>query len=620
MHSKALIRSIQRAGHRMTNTARPAPAVPTLLARTPAVRPILIVVLALLLAGLAPALLAAEDSAAFKALYEAEWQFRLKEFPTLASATGDDRYAGELGHVTPEDQQRRHRYWQGVREQLDALSCERLSREECLNYRLFSKQIDDLLADYTTRAYLTPFNSDWGFYMGWGRLPADTDFTRLQDYRDYLSRLQSIGTVMDEYIALMRSGLELGFTQPQVILAGRDEPIKAQLVKRVDQSPFFAPFVNMPETLANGDRAELLSAAQEVISGSVIPAYQRLYDFFHQEYFPGARTTLGASELPGGEEFYKAQIRLYATVDMSPQQIHQIGLDEVSRIRAEMEAIIRELEFDGDFAAFIEFLRTDPQFYAKTPRELLAAASYYAKKVDGRLPMLFGHLPRQPYGVAPVPDEIAPFFTAGRYVGAALDAHRGGYYWVNTHALDSRSLYNLPALTLHEGAPGHHLQNALALEQQDQPDFRRNDYISAYGEGWGLYAEKLGVEMDIYETPYEHFGRLSYEMWRACRLVIDTGVHAMGWSRQQALDYLAGNTALSLHEVTTEVDRYISWPGQALSYKLGEYTLWQLRREAEQALGDAFDVRAFHDFVLGMGSVTLEILQDEVRRWVGTQQ
>ncbi len=617
MNSNALIRRFHRVVGYMKNAAtRPFPAVRSLLRRTFALHLVPIVALALL----SPAIQAAEDSAAFKALYEAEWQFRLKEFPILASATGDDRYAGELGHVAPEDQLRRHRYWQGIREQLNGLSCERLSREECLNYRLFSKQIDDLLADYTTRAYLIPFNSDWGFYMGWGQLPADTDFTRLQDYRDYLSRLQSIGTVMDEYIALMRSGLELGFTQPQVILAGRDEPIKAQLVKRVDQSPFFAPFTNMPETLANGDRAELLSAAQEVISGSVIPAYQRLYDFFHQEYFPGARTTLGASELPGGEAFYQAQIRLYATVDMSPQQIHQIGLDEVSRIRAEMEAIIRELEFDGDFAAFIGFLRTDPQFYAKTPRELLAAASYYAKKIDGRLPMLFGHLPRQPYGVAPVPDEIAPFFTAGRYVGASLEARRGGYYWVNTHALESRSLYNLPALTLHEGAPGHHVQNALALEQQDQPDFRRNDYISAYGEGWGLYAEKLGVEMDIYETPYEHFGRLSYEMWRACRLVIDTGVHAMGWSRQQALDYLAGNTALSLHEVTTEVDRYISWPGQALSYKLGEYTLWQLRREAEQALGDAFDVRAFHDFVLGLGSVTLEILQDEVRRWVGTQQ
>ena len=305
---------------------------------------------------------------------------------------------------------------------------------------------------------------------------------------------------------------------------------------------------------------------------------------------------------------------------MTAQQIHDLGLEQVARIRSEMQAIIDELEFEGDFAAFIEFLRTDPQFYAKTPKELLAHASYYAKKIDGRLPMIIGHHPRQPYGVAPVPEEIAPFYTAGRYVGAPLDAHRGGYYWVNTYALESRPLYAIPALTLHEGAPGHHTQGALAKEHDDQPPFRRYDYISAYGEGWGLYAEKLGLEMDIYETPYEHFGRLTYEMWRACRLVIDTGVHAMGWTREQAQDYLSSNTALSIHEVTTEIDRYISWPGQALSYKLGEYTIWQLRRKSEESLGEAFDLRAFHDYILGLGSVPLDVLTDEVDRWIAGQQ
>ena len=276
--------------------------------------------------------------------------------------------------------------------------------------------------------------------------------------------------------------------------------------------------------------------------------------------------------------------------------------------------------FEGDFAAFLDSRRTDPQFYAKSPKELLAHASYYAKKIDGRLPMLFGHLPRQPYGVAPVPEEIAPYYTAGRYVPAPLDASRGGYYWVNTHDLPSRPLYAIPALTLHEGAPGHHTQGALAKEQADQPPFRRYDYISAFGEGWGLYAEKLGLEMDIYETPYEHFGRLTYEMWRAARLVIDTGIHAFGWSRQQAIDFLAGNTALSLHEVTTEVDRYISWPAQALAYKLGEYTLLRLRAEAEEALGPEFDVRDFHDFVLSLGSVPLDVLEDEVGAWVASRR
>jgi uncharacterized protein (DUF885 family) len=563
---------------------------------------------------------AADDTVAFRKIYETEWKFRLKEFPTFASSTGNLDYLDKLTHVSEADQQRRYDYWTKVQKQLEQLSCDRLSHEDCINFRLYQKQISDFRAEYETKAYLIPFNSDWGFYMEWARMPADNDFTRLVDYNHYLSRLGMIGEVMDEYIVLMRTGIELGITQPRVILEGRDASIKAQLVDSVDASPFFEPFKKMPEAISSADQAKLLARAQKVISETVIPAYRRLFDFFHQEYLPAARNTLGAYQLPDGEQFYQAAIRRYVTVDMTPQEIHDIGLKEVTRIRAEMDDIIRQVEFAGDFPAFLEFLRTDEQFYARTPRDLLAAASYYAKKIDGRLPMLFGHLPRQPYGIAPVPDDIAPFYTGGRYVPNSLASRRGSYYWVNTYNLPSRPLYNIPALTLHEAVPGHHLQGALAQELDEQPPFRRFDYISAYGEGWGLYAEKLGVEMDIYETPYEHFGRLSYEMWRACRLVIDTGIHSMGWTREQAQDYLASNTALSVHEVTTEVDRYISWPGQALSYKLGEYTLWNLRREAESALGERFDVRAFHDFVLGLGSVTLDILQDEVRAWVAIQE
>jgi uncharacterized protein (DUF885 family) len=528
-------------------------------------------------------------------------------------------YDDRLGRVSPADQQRRHAFWKDIRARLDEISCDRLERGECIDYRIFKRQVDAAITDYEIRAYLIPFNSDWGFYMAWTRLPDDTEFAKEQDYRNYLARLAELPAVMDEYIELMREGLRTGMTQPRVILEGRDEPIKAQLVERAEQSAFFAPFMSMPEQLDNGVRAGLLEQAKQTIENGVIPAYQRLYDFFHREYVPGARSTTGASRLPEGTRYYQAQIDYYATVDLTPAEIHEIGVQEVNRIRAEMDQIIESLEFSGSFAEFLEALRSDPQFYATSAHELLAEASYFAKKVDGRLPQLFGRLPRQPYGVAPVPEEIAPFYTAGRYISAPLDARRGGYYWVNTHALESRPLYTLPALTLHEAAPGHHLQIALASEQEDQPPFRRNDYISAFGEGWALYAEKLGVEMDIYETPYQHFGRLTYEMWRACRLVIDTGIHAMGWSREQAQDYLAGNTALSLHEVTTEVDRYISWPAQALSYKLGEYTLWQLRREAESRLGADFDIRAFHDFILALGSVPLDILKDEVGRWVTEQ-
>jgi len=563
---------------------------------------------------------AAADSERFRTIYEHEWSFRLREFPLFASYVGVHDFDDRMGHVSEEDQARRHAFWKDIRSQLDGLSCQRLTRDECVNFRVFVQQMDNFIAAYETRSYLIPFNSDSGFFMEWTRMPEETDFIRAEDYRNYLARLHDLPRAMDEYIGLMRTGVAQGFTQPRVVLQGRDEPIKAQIVEQARDSAFFRPFTELPESIAGGERAQLLATAEQVINSDVIPAYRRLLTFLREEYLPGARESLGATELPGGELFYRAQIRQYATVDLTPREIHDIGLREVARIRAEMQSIIRDLGFQGDFAAFLAFLRRDPQFYAKTPKELLAHASYYAKKIDGRLPMLFGRLPRQPYGVAPVPDDIAPFYTAGRYAGAPLDANRGGYYWVNTYALESRPLYAIPALTLHEAAPGHHIQGALAQEQEGQPPFRRFDYISAYGEGWALYAEKLGVEMDIYESPYEDFGRLTYEMWRACRLVIDTGVHAMGWTREQALDYLASNTALSLHEVTTEVDRYISWPAQALSYKLGEYTIRQLRRKAETQLGADFDVRGFHDYILALGSVPLDVLTEEVDRWLSDQQ
>jgi uncharacterized protein (DUF885 family) len=559
------------------------------------------------------------DSEAFRVLYEREWAFRISEFPSLARASGNSDYDHLITHVSEKDQLRRYQFWKQIKLELTAISCENLSREECINYRMFGRQIHQFLADYETRAYLIPFNSDWGFYLSWTRWGEETEFNSIEDYRNYLSRLNALPLVMDEYIALMREGLRTGMTQPRVILAGREVPVRKQLVETPERSVFYKPFLNIDKNIADAQKQELISSAHNADIQGVVPAYQRLLDFFVDEYFPAARTTLGATRLPDGERYYQEQIYLYATVDMSADEIHQLGLSEVARIRAEMETIIKALKFDGDLAAFIRFLRADPQFYAKTPHELLAEASYIAKKTDGRLPQLFGKLPRQPYGVAPVPENIAPFYTAGRYVDSPLSAHRGGYYWVNTYALESRPLYTLPALTLHEAVPGHHLQGALAKEQGEQPDFRRYEYISAYGEGWALYAEKLGVEMDIYETPYQNFGRLTYEMWRACRLVIDTGVHAMGWTRKQAQDYLADNTALSIHEITTEVDRYISWPAQALSYKLGEYTIWQLRHEAESRLGTDFDLRDFHDFILALGSVPLAILKDEVGRWINEQ-
>jgi uncharacterized protein (DUF885 family) len=383
-------------------------------------------------------------------------------------------------------------------------------------------------------------------------------------------------------------------------------------LKDAKQSPFYAPFKKFPPAVSADDAKRLSAEAERTITAQIVPAYAKLLKYFNEDYVPKARKTLGAYALPDGQAYYRSQIRQYTTLDTSPEEIHKIGLAEVARIRAEMEQVKKDAKFDGDFAAFLKFLRTDPQFYAKTPRELLMNASYYAKRIDGMLPKYFGKLPRLPYGVAPVPEAIAPYYTTGRYNGPAEGSGNAGFYWVNTYKLEARPLYALPALTLHEAVPGHHLQISLASEQGEQPPFRRYSYISAFGEGWALYAEHLGVEMGIYETPYDQFGRLTYEMWRACRLVIDTGVHAMGWTREQSLALLRDNTALSEHEITTEVDRYIGWPGQALSYKLGELKIRELRAKAEKAMGERFDLRAFHDAVLSLGSVPLPVLEARI--------
>lgn len=576
----------------------------------------------LLLLGSLVSVASADNSAVdkqFIQLYQQEWGFRLREFPQLAANSGVDDYANQLKHVSTEDQLRRYRYWQNTLRQLDKIDCQQLSRENCINYRIFQRQLINFSNDYESRLYLFPFNSDWAWYIDWAMLP-EGRFNQAEDYRNYLARLDKLPDVNREYLQLLRLALKEGMTQPQAILKGRDQAISSHIVAEPTESVFYKPFkAKKPVFFTDKEWQALQQRAKILINRNVVPAYTELLEFMHKEYYPGARKELAATALPGGEKLYRAQIYKYATVDMSPKEIHQLGLSEVKRIRTDMDAVIKATGFKGSFADFLQFLRTDEQFYAKSAHQLLAEASYFAKVIDGKLPEYFGKLPRQPYGIAPVPAAIAPFFTTGRYVGGAFEDGKAGYYWVNTHNLKQRPMYTLPALTLHEAAPGHHLQAALALELDEQPAFRRSDYISAYGEGWALYAEKLGVEMGIYETPYQEFGRLTYEMWRACRLVIDTGIHAFGWSRQQAIDYLAGNTALALHNVETEVDRYISWPGQALSYKLGEYTIWQLRAKAEETLAAKFSLRDFHDFILGLGSVPLDVLSDEFEYWLELQ-
>lgn len=544
-------------------------------------------------------------------LYDDYWNFELRHDPFLATASGDYRFNDRVPDVSNEAQRARLEQLGQFESRLPATAGDALN-SDILGFIL---KHDIALGEF--EPWRIPFLSDAGFHMNIGYVVSSTRFETAEDYRDYLLRLRALPDYIEQNTSNMQAGLDAGFTQPQAIMANILPSFESQVTPSAAEHPLYKPFRTMPDTLSGDEQAELRSEAQAVLEEDVIPAYAELRDFMRDRYIPNARQTLGASKLPDGDEYYAALVRFFTTLDSAtPEAIHERGLAEVARIRAEMDVVIAETDFQGSFEEFLEFLRTDPQFYAETPEEILREAAWIAKKTDGRLPAFFGKLPRQPYSVEPVPDEIAANYTGGRYVPSPPGGPRGGQYWVNTYALETRALYQLVALSLHEGVPGHHLQGALAYEIEDAPAFRQQFYPHAFGEGWGLYSEKLGVEMGIYETPYDHFGRLSYEMWRAARLVVDTGIHAMGWSREQAVDYLASNTALSMHEVGTEIDRYIAWPGQALAYKIGELTIWDLRAEAEQALGDAFDIREFHDTVLTSGGVPLEILKVQVRRYI----
>jgi uncharacterized protein (DUF885 family) len=571
----------------------------------------------LLLSALAQAATPSASNAtdqAFEAIYKAEWDWRTQQAPSWDEDSDNSgrKPSTTLADVGPAAQAQRLAYLDGVLKQLDGIDAGKLSAANQVNFAVYRPQIAHMAAEIRHRDYEMPFNADSSFWSDLGFMaratPRDAD-----GYRAYAARLRDVPRYFDQQVANMRAGLARGFSVPRAVLDGRDGSIAmvAEL-KDIESSNFYDPYRRMPASIPAAEQEALRAEGRAAIRDAVVPAFAKLLVFFRGEYIPNARTTLAAEVMPDGEAWYREQIRKYTTLDLSADEIHALGLQEVAAIRAEMETIIDGLGFKGTspetrFADFLAFLRRDPRFYAKTPQELLDRAAWISKRVDGEIGKLIGTLPRGRFTIVPVPPDIAPFWTAGR--GGA------DTYWVNTYNLPSRPLYNLPALTLHESAPGHALQGSLVREQGDVPDFRK-DYISAYGEGWGLYSEWLGKEMGIYETPYEDFGRLTYAMWRASRLVIDTGVHHKGWTREQALAYLRDNTALSEHEVTTEVDRYISWPGQALSYKLGEITIMRLRREAEAALGPKFDVRAFHDAVLAQGSVPLPVLESQIRAFI----
>ena len=557
---------------------------------------------------------------ALHALFDAEWEWSLKEYPTFATYAGDHRYDDRLPSMAPADLERRNQHEKETLAKLHAIERGKLGVQDRISYDMFERQLEDGIQSYEFGEDRMAINADSGFHVEFADLPNEMTFVNARDYDNYLQRLRAWPTYLGQEMALMRAGLKAGFTPPQVVLKGYEKTATTLVVDAPEHSVFWKPFEKFPPGVPEADRSRLLGAARQVIAESVIPGYRRFADFLVKEYIPGCRTTLGASALPNGKEYYAWLVKHHTTLDVTPEQVHAIGLAEVKRIRAEMEQVIRQVGFHGDFKAFLHFLRTDPRFYAKTPEELLMRAAWIAKRMDGKLPSLFKTLPRLPYGVEPVPDYLAPKYTGGRYVEAPVGSTRAGTYWVNTYALESRPLYTQEALTYHEAVPGHHLQIALAQELTDLPKFRRFSGTSAFVEGWALYSEHLGLEAGFYQDPYSNFGRLTYEMWRACRLVVDTGVHAMGWTRQQMMDFLAENTALSLHEIETETDRYISWPGQALAYKMGEIKIRELRAQAEKELGEKFDVREFHDVVLRNGAIPLGILEAQVKDWIAQKK
>jgi len=561
-------------------------------------------------------LLALGPAESLHALIDRDWAWRMAESPQFATTAGVHDFDDRLEKVDEATQQRRLRELKQRAVELQAIPRDALQRLEQVNAEVLAEELRARISNLEVHQYLITIQGDESFYSNLSLLPRNQPLRDAADYGRYLQRLRDIPRFFDENVTLMRAGLKSGMTPPQIVLKGREASARMHAVSDVHQSVFYVPFDHLPKAVPAAEAARLRSAGEAAIREAVVPAYAKLATFLAAEYIPGARKTIAASDLPNGREYYRAQIREYVTRDISPEELHALGLREVSRIRAEMETVKREAGFPGELPAFFAFLRSDPRFYASTPEELLMRASFIAKSIDGMLPAFFGVLPRLPYRVEAVPADIAPYYTGGRYVQAAEGSDEPGTYWVNTYDLKSRPLYVLPALTLHEAVPGHHLQIALAAEQRGLPLFRRFAYFSVTGEGWGLYAEKLGEEMGIYRTPYEHFGRLTYEMWRACRLVVDTGMHSLGWPREKSIAFLRGNTALSEHEIETETDRYLGWPAQALSYKIGELAILQLRHQAEAALGQRFDKRKFHDAILSTGSVPLPVLEEEIERFI----
>ncbi len=593
----------------------------TMISPLAATRPLRqsVCLLFLLLAGLAGNSALADAESDFTQLLDEAWEFQMSEYPTFASYLGDRRFNDRWGDQSITAIKQRNAAIADFRQRLANIDKAALNDVDQINYALFARELDSELREHRFDDYLLPFSHRGGVQTlneYTNGIPQET----VKDYEDWLVRMGKIDTVVEQTIALAEEGRKKGIVPPAILMQRVPVQIATQLVENGADSPFYTFFESLPKSFSAADRDRLQASAIRTIEQSVVPAYRRLARYFNDTYLPASRDTIGLSELPNGAEWYEFLAEDFTTTDMTPDEIHALGLREVARIRSEMQLIIDELEFDGSFQDFLAFLRTDPQFYFDNPDDLYEAYLATSKRIDPELVRLFGKLPRMPYGVKPIPDATAPDTTTAYYTRPAADGSRAGIYWVNLYMPEVRPKYEIEVLTVHEAMPGHHLQIALQQELGEMPNFRRFSGFTAFTEGWGLYSESLGHELGLYKDPYSRFGALTYEMWRAIRLVVDTGMHSKGWTRQQAIDFFTQNAAKTEHDIVNEIDRYIGNPGQALAYKIGQLKIQSLREQAEQALGAQFDIRAFHDELLGAGALPLDLLEQRMNAWLLTQQ
>lgn len=564
----------------------------------------------------------ATDSAtrqALDAFFSAQWERGLRESPEGATYSGDNRFNDRWSDYSLAAIEKREAGDRAALEELHAIDRDALDAADRLDYDTFEWQLEHAIAAQRFRAYLQPISHQGGVQTASG-IAEVMPFTSASDYRDWLARMAAVPTLVDQSIALMKKGVEAGNVPPKVLMERVPAQIAAQVVDEPAQSPFYRPFTKFPDTVPEAERKALAADARRTIEERIVPAYRKLQAYFGDEYLPHARDGIAVTDLPDGADYYTYLAGYYTTTDLTPARIHDIGLEEVARIRAEMEQLKTQTGFEGTLAEFFTYLRTDPKFFEETPEALLERYRAIAKRIDPELVKVFHTIPRLPYGVRAIPDNVAPDTTTAYYMPGAADGSRPGYYYVNLYKPETRPTWEMIPLSLHEAVPGHHFQFARALEMPDAPMFRRTAYFVAYGEGWGLYAERLGYDMGLYDDPYDRMGQLAYDMWRAVRLVVDTGMHSQGWSRERAIEYFMDNSPKTRQDVVNEIDRYIGTPGQALAYKIGQLKISGLREKASRELGPGFDLRAFNDAVLETGSVPLEVLEKHIDAWIAAQE